>query len=141
MTDMIARGMASTAIKKTDGFKDYVDKTIEDKFKTLNVMSYKGTVGIDGTVTNLPTEGVSSGDCYKVITDGIYAGQQAFIGDMFIAIVSVQENSIEWTLTPSGDDVNAIDIESSDNSISITKTIDESKISYDLKILIDGGTY
>lgn len=65
-------------------------------------MQYVGTLGTGGTVTALPTSDVKSGYTYKVITAGTYANQAADVGDLFIA--TVKNNTITWTLVPSGDD-------------------------------------
>lgn len=92
--------------------KGYVDNEITSKIAASNAMVYKGTLGTDGTITTLPTTNVKNGDTYKVITEGTYADQQAFVGDIFIAVVTTGETtSISWTLIPSGDDgnVSAVD--------------------------------
>ena len=67
-------------------------------------MRFMGTLGVGGNVTSLPTTtaSVGNGDVYKVITDGKYAGQQAEVGDLFIA--SVVSGNVTWHLVPSGDD-------------------------------------
>ena len=88
--------------------KDYADDQIVTKIASSNCMVYRGTVGEGGTVAELPTSNVKNGDTYKVLTDGIYEGQQAFTGDMFIAVVTTTDDTvtIAWTLIPSGDDGN-----------------------------------
>ena len=67
-------------------------------------MRFKGTLGVGGNITSLPTSAVNveDGDVYKVITDGQYAGEQAEVGDLFIA--SVVSGNVIWHLVPSGDD-------------------------------------
>ena len=162
--------------------KTYADETITAKIASSNAMVYRGTLGEEGTVSALPTVSVKNGDTYKVITDGIYAEQQAYVGDLFIAVVTSDEEttSIEWTLIPSGDDgnVNTADtltdgslvigkgnkevtvlangtegqilkvgsegleyadektteIESTDESIDVTETVDGAKTTYDVKV-------
>lgn len=80
--------------------KGYVDTTIHESLSELGPMVYVGTVGINGTVTQLPAPSLEIvGNTYKVITDGTYAGQVAKIGDMFIC-----SRSLAWTLVPSGDE-------------------------------------
>ena len=88
--------------------KDYADDQIVTKIASSNCMVYRGTVGEGGTVAELPTSNVKNGDTYKVLTDGMYEGQQAFTGDMFIAVVTTTDDTatIAWTLIPSGDDGN-----------------------------------
>lgn len=62
-------------------------------------MIFKGTVGIAGTITGLPTaSSANTGFTYKVITEGSYAGQAAKVGDTFISTGS------GWELIPSGDE-------------------------------------
>ena len=106
--DVKAKATTKDSTDTTLTTKGYVDQQITDKIAASNAMVYKGTVGTDGTVTTLPTENVINGDTYKVVTDGEYAGQQAFVGDMFIAVVTTggSGTSISWTLIPSGDDGN-----------------------------------
>lgn len=62
-------------------------------------MIFKGTIGVGGTVEDLPNASTSNiGFTYKVITDGIYADQQAKAGDTFIS------TGTTWELIPSGDE-------------------------------------
>ena len=64
-------------------------------------MIFKGTLGVGGTITELPTASASNeGYTYKVITDGTYAGQSAKSGDVFVS------NGSAWVLIPSGDEDN-----------------------------------
>lgn len=76
--------------------------TIEDIPTALGDMSYKGTLGTSGTVTDLPSPSEDNkGDVYKVIEDGEYSIQEtaktkAYKGDLFIGNVS------EWVHIPSG---------------------------------------
>lgn len=74
----------------------------EDKLKLdgiVDPMSFKGSLGIDGTITTLPSASSKNiGYTYKVITDGTYDGKEAKIGDTFIS------DGKEWVLIPSGDD-------------------------------------
>ena len=68
-----------------------------------DAMVYKGTIGVGGTITALPTSGLySAGWTYRVITAGTYAGQKAEIGDMIIAVVDradgVSGTNSDWTI-------------------------------------------
>jgi hypothetical protein len=64
-------------------------------------MIFKGTLGTDGTITDLPTASeYNEGFTYKVITAGTYASIAAKVGDTFIS------DGIEWVLVPSGDEPN-----------------------------------
>ena len=63
-------------------------------------MVFKGTLGVGGTITSLPTaSSLNEGFTYKVITAGTYASQSALIGDIFVS------NGSSWVIIPSGDDV------------------------------------
>lgn len=86
--------------------KLYVDTQITDKLKTSDAMTYKGTIGSNGTVTAIPTTGIIQGDTYKVITAGSYAGYTCKIGDLLIANASgaLEANSTNWSYVPSGDE-------------------------------------
>lgn len=59
---------------------------IDNKIAAADAMIYKGTLGTDGTVTKVPTNGYKVGWTYKVITAGTYAGIKCEVGDMLIAI-------------------------------------------------------
>lgn len=86
--------------------KLYVDSQITDKLKTADAMVYKGTLGTNGTIINLPTANVIRGDTYKVITAGTYAGYACKIGDLLIANSSgsLEANSTNWSYVPSGNE-------------------------------------
>ena len=61
-------------------------------------MVFKGTLGTNGTITDLPTASSSNeGYTYKVITAGTYASISAKVGDVFVS------NGSEWILIPAGD--------------------------------------
>ncbi len=64
----------------------YSAKAIDDKFRSLDAFTYKGTVGTNGTVTNLPTTKVSNGDSYKAINAGTFGGIICAAGDILIAM-------------------------------------------------------
>lgn len=87
----------------------YTTSEIDSKFKGLNGMTYKGTVGT-GALPNLPTSNVSSGDTYMVAADGTVNSQSVKNGDLFIATGVegadgyIPSDGITWTYVPSGDD-------------------------------------
>ena len=87
----------------------YTTSEIDSKFKGLNGMTYKGTVGA-GTVQDLPTSNVSSGDTYMVSKDTTVNAQAVKKGDLFIATGTegvdgyIPSSGITWTHVPSGDD-------------------------------------
>ena len=89
----------------------YTKDEIDVKIQGLDAIVYRGTVGVGGTVENLPTENVSVGDTYKVIVAKEYGGYDCEIGDLLIATGS-EENGIitsnlVWTYVPSGDDIDS----------------------------------
>ena len=64
----------------------FVKAKIDAVLAASDAMIFKGTLGVGGTITALPTTyGVGWG--YKVVTAGTYAGQACEAGDMLIAIV------------------------------------------------------
>ena len=87
----------------------YTTSQIDSKFKGLNGMTYKGTVGA-GTSQDLPTSNVSSGDTYMVAKDTTVNAQAVKKGDLFIATGEegadgyIASSGITWTHVPSGDD-------------------------------------
>lgn len=92
---------------------NYVDAHIKTILSGVNAMSYKGTVGSNGTITSLPTSGdgaLAIGDTYMVAEDGTYASKEATAGDLFIAtaeseIDGVIVGAVTWTHVPSGNEV------------------------------------
>lgn len=90
------------AIVNIKFLKDFVSNLLNK----LDVMDFKGTIGTNGTVTELPVSDVSKGDTYKVVTDGTYAGYECGIGDLLIAIKNapIQPTTDNWAMVPSGDD-------------------------------------
>lgn len=84
--------------------KKYVDDQITEKLQTSDAMVLKGTLGTGGTITTLPTTDVVQGWTYKVITEGIYAGQQYYEGDMIVAMNSgdITANTTNWLRIPAG---------------------------------------
>lgn len=68
----------------------YSASKIDEKFRTLDAFTYKGTVGNSDTITTtvkqLPTTKVSNGDAYKVAVAGNYANADCKIGDILIAM-------------------------------------------------------
>lgn len=88
----------------------YTTSEIDSKFKGLNGMTYKGTVGTSALLL-LPTSNVSSGDTYMVATASFEdKGIKAKNGDLLIATGQegadgyIPSSGITWTHVPSGDD-------------------------------------
>ena len=58
---------------------------VNNAFSTKDALLYRGTIGSNGTIYQLPTSGYNAGWLYKVIDDGTYAGQQCKVGDLILA--------------------------------------------------------
>lgn len=83
---------------------DEIDR-LDDKIDDLpEPMVFKGTLGVGGTIQNLPAAGASNeGYTYKVITEGTYAGQAAKIGDTFTCGKPEGSSLFTWVLFSQGD--------------------------------------
>lgn len=88
----------------------YTTSQIDSKFKGLNGMTYKGTVGTSALLL-LPTSNVSSGDTYMVAAASFEdKGIIAKNGDLLIATGAegadgyIASDGITWTHVPSGND-------------------------------------
>lgn len=104
--------VGSSSVHFVDGKADlpvYTTSEIDSKFKGLNGMTYKGTVGT-AALQNLPTSNVSSGDTYMVAADTTVNSKAVKKGDLFIATGEegadgyIASSGITWTHVPSGDD-------------------------------------
>lgn len=69
---------------------------VVSQLSNVDAMKFKGTLGVNGTITQLPTTGVHIGDTYRVITAGTYAGQTCSVGDLIIA----SSTTPTWTIAP-----------------------------------------
>ena len=104
--------VGSSSVHFVNGAADlpvYTTSEIDSKFKGLNGMTYKGTIG--GAVATLPSSNVSSGDTYMVASASFEAGSiNAKNGDLLIATGTegadgyIPSDGIIWTHVPSGDD-------------------------------------
>lgn len=76
----------------------FVQSVVNDKIAAADAMIYKGTLGEEGTVTELPEE-PKVGWTYKVITAGSYASQKCEIGDMIICLTAkAGDSAATWTV-------------------------------------------
>lgn len=109
---VIKVGSGSSSVHFVNGEANlpvYTTSEIDSKFKGLNGMTYKGTVGT-GALSNLPESNVSSGDTYMVAADTTVNAKAVKKGDLFIAVGEegadgyIPSNGITWTHVPSGDD-------------------------------------
>ena len=88
--------------------KAEAEKAHDDILKELSqAMIFKGTLGISGTITELPTAAKENcGDTYKVITNGNYGSlKNVKVGDT-VTCAQKGEGVYEWVLIPSGDEPN-----------------------------------
>ena len=76
---------------------------VNNAFSTKDALLYRGTIGLSGTITQLPTNGYSTGWLYKVITAGTYIGQRCEVGDLILATSDATDgaseiNSSHWVI-------------------------------------------
>lgn len=118
--DGLSSGISATDVQ---GAIDEVQENIEN---IPRPMSYQGTLGVGGEITELPAPSEANrGYTYKVVTDGTYQSIAAKVGDTFISYAT------RWDLVPSGDEPSVIvDDELSMTSVNpvqnkvITETLD-----------------
>ena len=97
-------------IVKTEnsGIYEYVNNRIVNHLAQSDALKFKGTLGQGGNTTVLPTEGINNGDTYKVISNGVYGGKSAKVGDLLIALYTPGINgapgNYSWDLVPSGNE-------------------------------------
>jgi len=95
---------ASTGTNTTQlATTEFVKSEIDSVLAVADVLTYKGTIGVDGTVTSLPTSDYKIGWTYKVITAGTYSGYTCEIGDMITCVVdfNITPNNSDWTVIQS----------------------------------------
>ena len=97
----------------------FVQTAVSNGIAASDAMIIKGTIGTTGTVTALPST-YQTGWTYRVVTDGIYAGQSCEIGDLIIALVdrddSDQQNS-DWCIAQTNINGAITGVKSEDASI------------------------
>lgn len=92
------------------GIYNYINQRIINHLAQSDALKFKGTLGSRGNREDLPTEekDINNGDTYKVIQSGVYAGQLAKPGDLFIALYTpsdgVNPAKYTWDLVPSGNE-------------------------------------
>lgn len=132
-----APGTNTTQIATTQ----FVTNAISSGIAAADAMIFKGTLGTDGTVEELPTT-YKTGWTYRVIEAGTYAGQQCEIGDLVIALTarSGSENQdTDWTVAQTNIDGAITDIKS---TASVTVTGTGSSRTIELPVSgVTAGTY
>lgn len=114
-----APGTNTTQIATTQ----FVTNAISNGIAASDAMIFKGTLGTDGTVEELPTT-YSTGWTYRVIEAGTYAGQECEIGDLVIALTSRSgsgNQDADWTVAQTNIDGAITDIKST-ASVTVTGT-------------------
>lgn len=89
----------------------YSTAQVDSKFRGLDAMVYKGTVGTNGAITSLPTTNVNIGDTYKFVSEDYIGIDQVLPGDMVIARGEedastgyIKKGTLTWDIVPSGND-------------------------------------
>lgn len=89
----------------------YSTAQVDSKFRDLDAMVYRGTVGKGGAVTSLPSKDVKIGDTYKFISEDVIGITTVLPGDIVIARGEedsstgyIKNNTLTWDIVPSGND-------------------------------------
>lgn len=88
----------------------YSAAKVDELIAGLNAMTYKGTVGTDGTVSALPTSQVQLGDTYMVKTAGVGPNSNSQPGDLYIAVGTedssgyITSSTLSWEHVAAGAD-------------------------------------
>ena len=64
----------------------FVHAAVNEGIAASDAMIFKGTIGMDGTITELPST-YKTGWTYRVTTEGVYAGETCENGDLIIALI------------------------------------------------------
>ena len=77
-----AAGTNTTQIATTE----FVTNAVTQGFVANDAMVFKGLIGSNQPITQLPTSGYNAGWTYRVANAGIFAGEYCEVGDLLIAI-------------------------------------------------------
>lgn len=75
-------GTSTTQIATTE----FVTNAVAQGFIANDAMVFKGLIGSNQPITQLPTSGYNAGWTYRVANAGIFAGEYCEVGDLLIAI-------------------------------------------------------
>ena len=75
-------GTSTTQIATTE----FVTNAVAQGFVANDAMVFKGLIGSNQLITQLPTSGYNAGWTYRVANAGIFAGEYCEVGDLLIAI-------------------------------------------------------
>lgn len=115
-----AVGTNSTQIATTA----FVQTSVSNGIAASDAMIIKGTIGTSGTITVLPTT-YQTGWTYRVVTDGIYAGQNCEIGDLIIALTDRNDSGnldTDWCVAQTNINGAITGVKNGDNSVSCTQS-------------------
>lgn len=123
------KGAATSGVKIENGvavLDTYSTGAIDKLLAGLNAMTYKGTIGKDGSTTTKPAT-PKAGDTYMVATAGaIVSGSK--VGDLVIATGTevngvIPEADVTWELIPSANDTDTlVQLEKITNGVKLKET-------------------
>ena len=108
-----------------------VDAKIKSSLQSFNALTYRGTVGPDGTVTALPSSGVANGDVYMATGDYSDGATTYHNGTLFIAqgtegVDGFITGAINWTQVENyNTDTQTIVNLGADNTLSLSNTVQD----------------
>lgn len=108
-----------------------VDAKIKSSLQSFNALTYRGTVGPDGTVTALPSSGVANGDVYMATGDYSDGATTYHNGTLFIAqgtegVDGFITGTINWTQVENyNTDTQTIVNLGADNTLSLSNTVQD----------------
>ena len=123
----------------------YSAAKVDELIAGLNAMTYKGTVGTNGTVSALPTSQVQLGDTYMVKTEGVGPESGSKPGDLYIAVGTedssgyITSSTLSWEHVPAGADKDTTYTftVASDGTISYTPSTSQSSSTTLAKVTAD----
>lgn len=108
-----------------------VDAKIKSSLQSFNALTYRGTVGPDGTVQTLPSSGVANGDVYMATGDYSDGATTYHNGTLFIAqgtegVDGFITGAINWTQVENyNTDTQTIVNLGADNTLSLSNTVQD----------------
>lgn len=108
-----------------------VDAKIKSSLQSFNALTYRGTVGPDGTVKALPSSGVANGDVYMATGDYSDGATTYHNGTLFIAqgtegVDGFITGAINWTQVENyNTDTQTIVNLGADNTLSLSNTVQD----------------